>query len=222
MSERLTHGEAIAAITRVLRHHDGEAVDDLEEIAEIVSKVPTLGAPVAIGADIVSDPMEETGIVAEIRRCGLAPEDGITHGMIGAVQSWMENQDEMGAEGLNYRTREGFRRAVASGLLNYEENPSLFEDDKELTDWTPERISGQADVLGFFRDLLAEGVDFHPDERAANIVTYSDGIRAFSVPEAARLDEIMQRCFWVCRRDGVDVYEIACQAMEERVEATQG
>lgn len=67
-------------------------------------------------------------------------------------------------------------------------------------------ISSKADVRTFFDELLADGINFHPDTCGEE----------YEPPIAARrYNAAMARCFDIGKRFGFDVYSVACDAMSD-------
>lgn len=71
--------------------------------------------------------------------------------------------------------------------------------------------SGSAkDVVKFFVWLMFdEGVNFHPDDDFKDYVNYSTGKRSYSDKEADYLNLTMSRCFRICKKEDLDVYQLA-------------
>lgn len=51
-------------------------------------------------------------------------------------------------------------------------------------------------------------VNFHPDNDFTEYVCYETGERTFSDEEAAIGNRLMDECFEVCEKGGVDIYEL--------------
>jgi hypothetical protein len=70
------------------------------------------------------------------------------------------------------------------------------------------KIETTEDVKSFAKQLIAEGVSFHPDDDFEDYVNYKDGAPTYSKQEAAIRNELMNSCFVVCEKEGVDIYDI--------------
>ena len=73
----------------------------------------------------------------------------------------------------------------------------------------PQEIQSRADVRAFFGELLAAGVNFHPDTSASE----------YEPPLPKRYDVDISKCFYLAGLQGFDVYEVAVEAMSEWVAA---
>lgn len=78
-------------------------------------------------------------------------------------------------------------------------------------------IATVADVRTLFADLLAAGVNLHPDTPFDDYVEAATGERTFSDEQARRLDEAMARAFTICRDAGVDIYGIGLAEFNRRI-----
>jgi hypothetical protein len=68
------------------------------------------------------------------------------------------------------------------------------------------------DVTAFFQSLYdLYDVAFHPDDCFGDYVD-NLGNPTFTDEEAIVLDETMEKCFFLCDKIGVDLYEIGCEA----------
>lgn len=52
------------------------------------------------------------------------------------------------------------------------------------------------------------GVNLHPDNDFADYVRYATGERTFTDEEATIGNRLMEECFDVCEKRGVDIYEL--------------
>lgn len=80
------------------------------------------------------------------------------------------------------------------------------------TTFCPDDINTPADVRRFFDTLVADGINFHPDDRFDDIIHYQTKEPMFSDEDADNLDDVMERCFEVCG-EGDDLYELAITAL---------
>lgn len=71
-------------------------------------------------------------------------------------------------------------------------------------------INTKKDVKFFFRELMDNDINFHPDDSFSQIIDWRTDEKVFSDTEAERLDSLMATCFDVCQsQDGNKVYQIA-------------
>lgn len=65
------------------------------------------------------------------------------------------------------------------------------------------------DVEAFFHHIVFERkVNFHPDDMFEDYVSCEGGINTFSIEECAIYNRLMDESFAVCKKEGVDIYEI--------------
>ncbi|MEO7214547.1 MAG: hypothetical protein ABIX36_17205 [Mucilaginibacter sp.] len=67
------------------------------------------------------------------------------------------------------------------------------------------------DVNIFAKDLIAEGLNFHPDENFRNYVNLETGEDTYTVEEADIRNKLMTRCFEVCDREHIDIYNLTME-----------
>lgn len=72
-----------------------------------------------------------------------------------------------------------------------------------------QEINTVGDVRTFFNELLAEEVNFHPDDDFTDYIDYETMQPSYSESEAADRNRLLEQSFEVCDRVGVDIYE-AC------------
>jgi len=70
------------------------------------------------------------------------------------------------------------------------------------------QIQTSEDVKAFAKQLIEEGISFHPDDDFNDYVNYKVGTPSYSKEEADVRNELMNSCFEVCEKEGVDIYEI--------------
>jgi hypothetical protein len=83
-----------------------------------------------------------------------------------------------------------------------------------LIDWT-RQIRTVDDVRAFFAELIAEGINFHPDDEFKDYVRYGTDERLFTDGEADQLDKMMQLAFQVCSTMENDIYRLALDAFHK-------
>lgn len=95
---------------------------------------------------------------------------------------------------------------------------SIFFEDAEIIgaetvkvrgrNITPAALNDVSAVEDWFRALLAAGVNFHPDESFAEIVSMKTGDRCFDPQDAERLDRLMDQAHELC-----DASEVALRVL---------
>ncbi len=70
------------------------------------------------------------------------------------------------------------------------------------------QIRTTKDVEAFAKQLIAEGVSFHPDDDFNDYVFFKDNKPCYSKKEAEIRNRLMNRCFEVCDKEGADIYSI--------------
>ena len=76
-------------------------------------------------------------------------------------------------------------------------------------------ISSIEDVKSFFQSLYDKhDLAFHPDDSFHDYVN-EKGERLFEDEEAEVYDKVMEDCFTLCEREGVDIYEIGFEVQRE-------
>ena len=78
------------------------------------------------------------------------------------------------------------------------------------------KIATINDVNAFFQHLINErDVNFHPDDRFEDYVSSDDGEASFSQEECAVYNRLVDESFDVCEKNGVDIYAIGLERMQE-------
>jgi hypothetical protein len=70
------------------------------------------------------------------------------------------------------------------------------------------KIETVEDVKSFAKQLIAEGVSFHPDDDFNDYVNFEENRPTYTKEEAEIRNDLMNRCFEVCEKERVDIYEI--------------
>ena len=71
------------------------------------------------------------------------------------------------------------------------------------------------DVETFFHHIVFERkVNFHPDDMFEDYVSCEGGINTFTIEECAIYNRLMDESFAVCKKEGVDVYEIGLDELQ--------
>jgi len=75
-----------------------------------------------------------------------------------------------------------------------------------------------SDVENFFSDLLLkESLNFHPDEDFKNYINVETRLPSYSPEDAESRNRLMEACFEVCEKEGVEIYEIGLQFLLDRL-----
>ena len=69
------------------------------------------------------------------------------------------------------------------------------------------QINTSNDVVAFAKQLIKEGVNFHPDDDFKNYINLETAEPTYSNEEAELRNELMNQCFAVCEKSGVDIYD---------------
>lgn len=80
---------------------------------------------------------------------------------------------------------------------------------------TDNNISTVEDVKTFFHHIVFERkVNFHPDDMFEDYVSCEGGINTFTLEECAIYNRLMDECFKVCEKEGVDIYSIGLNELQ--------
>lgn len=71
-------------------------------------------------------------------------------------------------------------------------------------------IKTVADVETFFKDLLAEGVNYHPDDNFNIYINGESGKPTYTDEESEIRNGLSDQAFDICEKAGVDIYDL-CQ-----------
>jgi len=69
------------------------------------------------------------------------------------------------------------------------------------------------DVKQFAKQLIVEGLSFHPDDDFNDYINFSINEPSYKTEEADLRNELMNQCFEICENEGVDIYEIMLEVM---------
>ena len=67
------------------------------------------------------------------------------------------------------------------------------------------------DVRTFFKQLLDENLNFHPDTPFEDYINCETRQDTYTYEEAAVRNKLIDSCFEVCEATGIDIYEIAIE-----------
>ena len=69
------------------------------------------------------------------------------------------------------------------------------------------RITNSQDVIAFAKQLVKEGVNFHPDEYFKNYINFETSEPTYTENEAELRNSLMIQCFATCEKNGLDIYD---------------
>ncbi|MBX2945314.1 MAG: hypothetical protein KF725_05735 [Cyclobacteriaceae bacterium] len=69
------------------------------------------------------------------------------------------------------------------------------------------RINNPRDVIAFAKQLVEEGVNFHPDEDFRNYINIETSEPTYTEKEANMRNNLMTQCIATCEQNGIDVYD---------------
>lgn len=69
------------------------------------------------------------------------------------------------------------------------------------------RINNPEDVIAFAKQLVKEGVNFHPDEDFKNFINIETSEPTYTEKEAELRNNLMTQCIATCEKNGIDVYD---------------
>ena len=76
------------------------------------------------------------------------------------------------------------------------------------------KILSVKDVEAFFHHIVFERkVNFHPDDMFEDYVSCEGGINTFTLDDCAIYNRLMDESFAVCNKEGVDIYEIGLEEL---------
>lgn len=79
-------------------------------------------------------------------------------------------------------------------------------------------IRSVKDVEVFFHHIVFERkVNFHPDNMFEDYVSCEGGINTFTFEECAIYNRLMDESFKICENEGVDIYEIGLEYLQNYI-----
>ena len=70
------------------------------------------------------------------------------------------------------------------------------------------QIQTSEDVKAFAKQLISEGVSFHPDDDFNDYVNFKENKPCYTKEDADSRNELMSKCFEVCEKEAVDIYDV--------------
>ena len=71
-----------------------------------------------------------------------------------------------------------------------------------------QEIKTIADVQTFFKELLAEDLNFHPDDDFSNYINGETRLPTYTKEEAELRNYLLDQAFEVCDNEWTDIYEL--------------
>ena len=69
-------------------------------------------------------------------------------------------------------------------------------------------INTSENVAAFAKQIISEGVSFHPDDDFNDYIYFKTNKKCYSKKEATVRNKLMDECFKVCEKEGTDIYSI--------------
>jgi len=69
------------------------------------------------------------------------------------------------------------------------------------------QITTTKDVAAFAKQLIKEGVSFHPDDDFDDYINFETKEPTYTKNEADFRNELMNQCFSICEKNGIDIYD---------------
>lgn len=69
------------------------------------------------------------------------------------------------------------------------------------------QINNPADVIAFAKLLIEEGTNLHPDNDFNDYINLKTHQSIYTKAEADLRNELMNQCFSVCNKNGIDIYD---------------
>ena len=63
------------------------------------------------------------------------------------------------------------------------------------------------DVVAYAKQLIKEGVNFHPDDDFNDYINLETQIPTYTKQEADFRNDLMSQCLKVCQKNGIDIYD---------------
>lgn len=77
-----------------------------------------------------------------------------------------------------------------------------------------QKIETIDDIKTFFRQLLAEDLNFHPDTPFEDYINVETGQDTYTPEESKLRNELLDQCFDVCEREAIDIYELCIEIFQ--------
>jgi hypothetical protein len=70
------------------------------------------------------------------------------------------------------------------------------------------KIGTVDDVKSFAKQLIGEGISFHPDDDFHDYINFKENTPTYTKEQADIRNGLMYKCFKVCEKEGVDIYDV--------------
>ena len=74
-----------------------------------------------------------------------------------------------------------------------------------------QKIKNTEDIKTFFNELLAEDLNFHPDDRFEDYINCGTKEPTYTENEVALRNRLLEQSFDVCDKEGADIYELCIE-----------
>lgn len=75
------------------------------------------------------------------------------------------------------------------------------------------KIKNTNDVIAFAKQLVKEGINFHPDDDFNDYINLETKEPSYTNGNAKRRNKLMNQCFAVCKKNNVDIYDTMLEVM---------
>jgi len=72
-------------------------------------------------------------------------------------------------------------------------------------------IESLEEVVLFMKELVAEGLNYHPDDDFEDYINMETGVPSYTSEEAALRNKLNEQCFEVCEKNNKDIYDISME-----------
>jgi hypothetical protein len=74
-------------------------------------------------------------------------------------------------------------------------------------------INTLVDVAAFAKEIIKDGVSFHPDDNFNDYVNFATNEQIYTDIEAERRNVLMNQCFEVCEKEDMDIYDFMLEIL---------
>jgi hypothetical protein len=78
------------------------------------------------------------------------------------------------------------------------------------------KINNTKDVITFAEQLVGEGVSFHCDDDFNDYINFKTKRKTYSRRKADFRNSLMERCFEICEKNGVDIYNLMNEVLMQK------
>jgi hypothetical protein len=75
------------------------------------------------------------------------------------------------------------------------------------------KIKNTKDVIAFTKQLVKEGINFHPDDDFNDYINLKTKKQSYTKQAAKHRNKLMNQCFAVCKKNNVDIYDTMLEVM---------